>query len=105
MVLRRQGRGEVGSMAEFIYIPETLRERLGEQGSKELVEVLNQAARSLRESINESTVERIERRIAETKTEIVKEIANAKADLLKWMFVFWVGQVLAIIGFLYTLLR
>ncbi|RDV80738.1 hypothetical protein DXX99_10420 [Ammonifex thiophilus] len=92
-------------MAEFIYIPETLRERLGEQGSKELVEVLNQAARSLRESINESTVERIERRIAETKTEIVKEIANAKADLLKWMFVFWVGQVLAIIGFLYTLLR
>lgn len=95
----------MGSMAEFIYIPEALRERLGEQGSKELVEVLNQAAKSLRESINESTVERIERRIAEAKTEIVKEIAGVEARLLKWMFIFWAGQLIALMGFLYTVLH
>ncbi|ACX51862.1 hypothetical protein Adeg_0715 [Ammonifex degensii KC4] len=95
----------MGNVAEFIYIPEALRERLGEQASKELVEVLNQAVRSLHKGVDESTAERIERRIAETKTEIIKEIAGAKTELLKWMLVFWVGQVLAIVAFLYTLLR
>jgi uncharacterized coiled-coil DUF342 family protein len=32
--------------------------------------------------------------IAETK----KEIADTKAEIIKWMFIFWVGQILALIA-------
>ena len=39
--------------------------------------------------------------IAETKKEILetkKEIADTKAEIIKWMFIFWVGQILALIA-------
>jgi len=42
-------------------------------------------------------VERFERRLAETKT-----------DLIRWMFIFWTGQVIVMIGllsFFYKLLK
>jgi hypothetical protein len=29
-----------------------------------------------------------------------KDIADSKADLIKWMFVFWMGQVLAMLAIL-----
>jgi F0F1-type ATP synthase membrane subunit b/b' len=113
----------VNGVAEVLYIPEALRERLGEQATRELVGLINQAAKSLRENVGETAAERIERRLAETKTELEKQIVNAKADLekqivnvkadlekqvanvktdlIKWMFVFWVGQA----GFVYLLVK
>ena len=30
---------------------------------------------------------------------IKEDLANSKADLIKWMFVFWFGQIAATIGF------
>lgn len=30
--------------------------------------------------------------------EIKKEIAETKAEIIKWMFIFWVGQILALIA-------
>ncbi len=44
----------------------------------------------------------------DTMGEIAKlrvEIANTRADLIRWMFVFWVGQMVAILGVLFALLR
>ena len=35
-----------------------------------------------------------------TKDELRAEIANAKAELIKWMFIFWMGQVAVIAGLL-----
>lgn len=28
------------------------------------------------------------------------DLANAKADIIKWMFIFWIGQVVATFGFI-----
>jgi len=39
--------------------------------------------------------------IADTKAELKVEIANTKADMIKWMFIFWVGQLAAMFGLLY----
>ena len=33
------------------------------------------------------------------------EIANTKADMIKWMFIFWVGQLAAMFGLLYFFLK
>ena len=33
------------------------------------------------------------------------ELANVRADLIKWMFIFWVGQIGAIIGILFAFFK
>ena len=88
-------------MAEILYVPEALREKLGEQGTKELVDLLNRTARSLRENLSETAAERIERRIAETKAEIIERIAVAESRLMWKMLAFLAGQT----GVLYLLLK
>jgi len=34
-----------------------------------------------------------------------EDVANAKADTIKWMFIFWIGQVLATFGFILIYLK
>ena len=34
-----------------------------------------------------------------------QEIANTKAELIKWMFIFWIGQVIATFGFILLFLK
>jgi hypothetical protein len=29
-----------------------------------------------------------------------EDVANSRADVIKWMFIFWVGQVIATFGFI-----
>lgn len=41
------------------------------------------------------------RRIAEVKV----DIANVKADLVRWMFIFWVGQIGVITGILFAFFK
>lgn len=84
-------------MAEILVIPEVLRAKLGDDGARELVNLLNQAAKGTKEITIELMLERFERRLAETKT-----------DLIRWMFIFWTGQVvvmIGVLGFFYNLLK
>lgn len=91
----------MSALVEIVYVPENLREKLGEQGTKELVDLLNRAARGVRESTGELAVERLERRLAGAKSEIVKEIAAAESRLVWKMLAFWLGQA----GLVYFLAR
>jgi hypothetical protein len=34
-----------------------------------------------------------------------EDVANAKTETIKWMFVFWIGQVLATFGFILLFLK
>ena len=34
-----------------------------------------------------------------------RELANTRVDMVKWSFMFWTGQCLAILGFLFVFLR
>jgi len=49
----------------------------------------------------------IEKEIAaKTNNPATKEdVANAKADLIKWMFIFWIGQIAATFGFIILYLK
>ena len=96
-------------MAEILYIPETLRTKLGEDGTRELIELLNQTAKNIKESLEEKTSDKseqtksgIEKQILELKAELKTEIAHTRADLIKWMFIFWIGQVAVIGGLILT---
>jgi len=95
-------------MAIILHVPEALRERLGEEATKELVALLDQAARGLRENISETSAERFERRIAElkaeiaeAKAEIIKQVAAAESRLMWKVLAFLAGQT----GVVYLLLK
>ena len=34
-----------------------------------------------------------------------RELANTRVDMIKWSFMFWTGQCIAILGFLFVFLR
>ena len=34
-----------------------------------------------------------------------KEISEAKADTIKWMFIFWIGQIAAILGVIFLFFK
>ena len=34
-----------------------------------------------------------------------RELANTRVEMIKWSFMFWTGQCLAILGFLFVFLR
>ena len=48
---------------------------------------------------------RLTTEIANLDTKLTKEIVNTRADLIKWMFIFWVGQVGFILGMLFAFFK
>jgi hypothetical protein len=51
----------------------------------------------------------LEQRLAEElshfRTEVVQEIHSTRVDILKWSFLFWIGQLGAMAGLLSYMLR
>ena len=111
-------------------VPTVLADRLGPEATGELIELFAVAERECVEQVMARSVERFERRLTEEisllRIEMVRgdsalreeighlrvemhqemtglrqEMASQKFDLLKWSFLFWIGQVVAIA----TLLR
>ena len=74
------------------------------------------AQREWKEDVLETACERFERRLSEEIGDVRLEMANLRVDttqqmahmhtsLLRWMFVFWIGQLMAIAGIVFTMLR
>jgi len=43
--------------------------------------------------------------IARVKYDLSKEIGSVKADTIKWMFIFWIGQVGATLAIVFLFLK
>lgn len=67
-------------------------------------EYLNFQILTLREDLRKE-VSRLDLRISETKADLTKEIANVKGYLIKWMFIFWIGQAGISIGLILHFLK
>jgi hypothetical protein len=74
------------------------------------------AQREWKEDVLETACERFERRLSEEIGAVRLEMANLRVDttqqmarmhtsLLRWMFVFWIGQLMTAIGIVITVLR
>ncbi|MEO0267122.1 MAG: hypothetical protein ABIM36_03185 [candidate division WOR-3 bacterium] len=109
---------------KIINIPKVLREKLGDDGVDALIELLNASNEGLKVDLIELQTEKYERRLAEEinklRTEdiarldkrITEEIARLRveisrsyANIIKWMFIFWVGQIGVITAILFTFLK
>ena len=43
--------------------------------------------------------------IATAKSELKTEIERNKSETLKWMFIFWIGQIAVLSGIIFTMLK
>ena len=101
-------------------IPPAVRARLGDDGTFGLVELLDVEKKDWSEYVLTTATDRFERRLAqelgllrqELRTSmhdglgtIRTELASARVEMLRWSFVFWIGQVAAVAALLAFMLR
>jgi hypothetical protein len=101
-------------------IPAALRTHLGDDATFGLIEVLNSEEKDWREHVLTAAADRFERRLMEETslsrgdlhqalhdglTAIRHELATTRVELLKWSFLFWVGQLAAVAGLLAVMFR
>ena len=84
-----------------IVIPKILQDKLTPEGAEALVEIINKADERSKENIIELVEERLEKRLAQ----LDAKIEQVKADMIKWMFIFWIGQISALTGILFVFFR
>ena len=105
-----------------VTVPKVLREKLSDEGADALVELINKADEKGKQDVVVFVEEKFERRLTEVKAELQIEIGkvrneisevkaalevkieSVKADIIKWMFIFWIGQFAAIVGTLTAIL-
>ena len=118
----------------IITVPKALREKLGDDGADALVDLVNQSNQQQKEDVLAFVEEKFERRLSEeigkanqritdeiadvknmiaeqnveiqqTRTELIDRIEKSRADIIKWVFIFWVGQVGVILGILFAFFK
>ena len=82
---------------ETLTLPAVVRERLGESASRALLEMFVDAHRL-------STLS-FEQRLADELSKLRLDMTNLKFDLLKWCFLFWIGQLAAMTAIMGLLLQ
>ena len=112
---------------DFDEVPAALSGRLGPDATNGLLQLLDRSHQEAREDVIIASTERFERRlveetsglriqinrleatlrqeIADLGASLRAEIASGRVEFIKWSFLFWIGQVLAMIGILGIMLR
>jgi hypothetical protein len=112
-------------------VPQALAERLGKDGTEGLLTLLASTKTEWTDDVVTSAIERFERRLtteisslrvdytrematlrqdvnvylSALRHDFTRDLSNVRVELLKWSFLFWVGQVAAIAGLLAFMLR
>lgn len=100
----------------LIAIPKAIRDVLGDEGSFALVEIFDKVSEDKKLSILEFIEEKFERRLSEenakTNERITEEVAKLEVKMsqmeiriIRWMFIFWVGQIGALTAILFGFFR
>lgn len=72
-------------------LSKALYDRVGEQAANELVDRFNAVDTTYRSELKEIN----ELNFARFEAKIGQRLADLKAELIKWMFLFWAGSVVA----------
>jgi hypothetical protein len=79
--------------------------RLGRDGTQELDDMLDAEQQTWSQQVLTVVTERFERRLLDECSKLRVEMARDRFELVKWMFLFWLGQVAAIAAMLNFMLR
>jgi len=93
-----------------------LKEKMGEKEAEALVAFVEYKIQETNKEANEQNLKvlatkedlvniRIELKteISSLRTELKTDIANSKAEMIKWMFIFWIGSVSVISAIMFAL--
>lgn len=97
--VRRPGDGGGGQAGPDRRITEEagrLETRITEESSKLDRRITEEVSR-LENRITEETA-KLDRRITEEVSRLRTQVSNVRADVIRWMFVFWVGQIGVLLG-------
>lgn len=86
-----------------IQLFQILRQRIGEQEAEALVGFVDTKIRENNEA-NLKTLATKED-IAKLNGKLEKLIAETKAEMIKWMFIFWTGSILTTLGGMFAFLK
>ena len=92
---------------ETLVVPEPLREKLGHPASESLMDMFAEVHRMGEERLDRRIAEvaaNTDRKITELRSELLLAMATLKFDLLKWNFLFWIGQLAALTAVLNAML-
>lgn len=84
-----------------IAIPRILRERLTDEGADAFVQILDKVEERTQKVVLEVAEERFEKRIAQLEL----KISQAETRIIRWTFIFVMGQFWAIVGTLFAFFR
>lgn len=94
------------------HVPPALQEQLGPEAALGLVSAVNAAGKEWKAGVMTATADRFERRLVEVGAGLQRQMTEAESrlqarmtDLIKWSFIFWIGQVIAMTAIMSALLR
>jgi len=76
---------------------------LGEKDAMEFVDVIQETIED--RTKNFVTKEYLDVKLMELKLEFLTKLAETEKNILRWMFTLWMGQLVAMFGFLYLFLK
>lgn len=79
-----------------IQLFQILREKVGDEQAKALTEYVETKIEKQFELKKDILATKQD--IVELRSELKLEMANHKAEIIKWMFIFWIGQLAAMIA-------
>src|SRR5262249_4914145 len=89
-----------------------LQEALGDEATNDLLSWWDEATRVNRSEVREVAElyfqrfsGELQKELAGARAEFRTEMANQRADLIKWMFIFWAGTVLPLAGLVLALTK
>ena len=96
---RDLGEDKASVLAEFVEYVESRKSATSEE--------LKETELKLQKEIEQVRleVEQVRKELKETELKLQKEISETKASLIKWMFLFWIGQIIAFAGLLKFMLH
>jgi len=101
-------------------VPAALRARLGDDATFGLIEIFDSERKDWSDQVLTAAADRFERRLSEEISalrvelreglhdgllSVRQELATTRVEMLKWSFLFWLGQVAAMAGLLGFMLR
>lgn len=86
-----------------IQLFQILKEKVGEEQAKTLTEYVE--AKIEKQFDLKKDILATKQDLTELKGELRVEMANHKAEIIKWMFIFWIGQLAAMIAIAELILK
>jgi hypothetical protein len=81
-------------------VPAALRSRLGDDATFGLIEFMEAERKTWSEEVLAAATNKYEARLtaelAALRRDVTQELATTRTEMLRWSFVFWIGQVAAI---------